>query len=161
MLYAQLSYFEERLKDSWSIYKVLNKIRQMGTFPAEQLVPGYSDPAIQVAREALWHPDTTDTAASSLWTEDEFHSRLRHDLENANQFAIIMSPFITRERLQTYIDLFRAKMGQGVNLGVVTRPPYQQGMLYKDNTEKILGLPRTNWHQGRQTAFNASEGRSY
>jgi len=134
---ANLSYFEERLKDSWSIYEVLNKIRQMGTFPAEQLIPGYSDPAIQVAREALWHPDTTDAAASSLWTEDKFHSGLRHDLENAKQFAIIMSPFITQERLQTYMDLFRAKMGQGVNLGIVTRPPYQQ-MLDKDNTEKLL-----------------------
>jgi len=135
---ANLSYFEERLKDIWSIYEVLNKIRQMGTFPAEQLIPGYSDPAIQVAREALWHPDTTDAAASSLWTEDKFHSGLRHDLENAKQFAIIMSPFITQERLQTYMDLFRAKMGEGVNLGIVTRPPYQQGMLDKDNTEKVL-----------------------
>jgi len=135
---ANLSYFEERLKDSWSIYEVINKIRHMGTFPAEQLVPGYSDPTIHQAREVLWHPDVTSVATSSFWTEDNFHNGLRHDLENAKQSAIIMSPFITRARLQTYMDLLRAKREQGVNLALVTRPPYQQGMQDKDDIEKLL-----------------------
>jgi ssDNA-binding Zn-finger/Zn-ribbon topoisomerase 1 len=49
-----------------------------------------------------------------------------------------MSPFITRERLQTYVDVFRAKVEQGIKWEVVTRPPYQQGMSDKSDIGKTL-----------------------
>jgi ssDNA-binding Zn-finger/Zn-ribbon topoisomerase 1 len=152
---ANLSFLKARLDKNWSIYKVLFE-SELGIFPAEQLIPGYSDPAVRQAQEVLWHPETTTGAASSLWTEDGFHSGLQHDLESSKRYVIIMSPFITRERLQTYVDLFRAKVEQGIKLEVLTRPPYQQGMSDKNDTEKMLSYlaqigikvtPRPSMHQ--------------
>lgn len=152
---ANLSFLKARLDKNWSIYKVLFE-SELGIFPAEQLIPGYSDPAVRQAQEVLWHPETTTGAASSLWTEDGFHSGLQHDLESSKRYVIIMSPFITRERLQTYVDMFRAKVEQGVKLEVLTRPPYQQGMSDKNDTEKMLSYlaqigikvtPRPSMHQ--------------
>lgn len=136
---ANLSFLQSRLNKEWSLYEVLfNKSSPLPTFAADQLVPGYSDPAVRQAREVLWPPETTISTPSSLWTEDTFHSALRNDLENSKRFILIMSPFITRERLKTYIDLFRAKIAQGINWEVVTRPPYQQGTSDKNDIEKIL-----------------------
>jgi len=152
---ANLSFLKARLDKNWSIYKVLFE-SELGIFPAEQLIPGYSDPAVRQAQEVLWHPETMTGAASSLWTEDGFHSGLQHDLESSKRYVIIMSPFITRERLQTYVDLFRAKVEQGIKLEVLTRPPYQQGMSDKNDTEKMLSYlaqigikvtPRPSMHQ--------------
>jgi hypothetical protein len=152
---ANLSFLKARLDKNWSISKVLFE-SELGIFPAEQLIPGYSDPAVRQAQEVLWHPETTTGAASSLWTEDGFHSGLQHDLESSKRYVIIMSPFITRERLQTYVDLFRAKVEQGIKLEVLTRPPYQQGMSDKNDTEKMLSYlaqigikvtPRPSMHQ--------------
>jgi len=152
---ANLSFLKARLDKNWSIYKVLFE-SELGIFPAEQLIPGYSDPAVRQAQEVLWHPETTTGAASSLWTEDGFHSGLQHDLEGSKRYVIIMSPFVTRERLQTYVDLFRTKLEQGIKLEVLTRPPYQQGMSDKNDTEKMLSYlaqigikvtPRPSMHQ--------------
>ena len=156
---ANLSFLKPRLDKNWSIYKVLfgeDDKSNLPIFPAEQLLPGYSDPAVRQAQEALWPQETMTGAASSLWTEDIFHSGLRRDLENSKRYAIIMSPFITRERLQTYIDLFRPKVEQGIKLEVITRPPYQQGMSDKNGIEKMLSYlaqigikvtPRPSMHQ--------------
>ena len=156
---ANLSFLKPRLDKNWSIYKVLfgeDDKSNLPTFPAEQLLPGYSDSAVRQALEVVWPPETTIGAASSLWTEDGFHSGLQHDLESSKRYVIIMSPFITRERLQTYVDMFRAKVEQGIKLEVLTRPLYQQGMSDKNDTEKMLSYlaqigikvtPRPSMHQ--------------
>lgn len=136
---ANLSFLRSNLEKDWSVYKVLfNEASPLPVFAAEQLVPDYSDPVIRAGSELLWPPQTIVDAVTSLWTEERFHSELRHDLEQSKQYAIIMSPFVTRERLQTYIDLLRAKVEQGIKLEVVTRPPHQQGTLDKNNVEKML-----------------------
>jgi hypothetical protein len=136
---ANLSFLQSRLNKEWSLYKVLfDESNPLPTFSADQLVPSYSDPAVRQAQEVVWPQETMTGAASSLWTEDGFHSGLRRDLENSKRYAIIMSPFITRERLQTYVDLLRAKVEQGIKLEVITRPPYQQGMSDKNDIEKML-----------------------
>ena len=136
---ANLSFLQSRLNKKWSLHEVLfNESSPLPIFAADQLVPGYSDPAVRQAREVLWPPETTTSAPSSLWTEDTFHSALRNDLENCKQFILIMSPFVTQERLKTYIDLLRSKIAQGINIEVVTRPPYQQGTADKNNIEKML-----------------------
>jgi septal ring factor EnvC (AmiA/AmiB activator) len=136
---ANLSFLQSRLNKEWSLHKVLfDESSPLPTFAADQLVPGYSDPAVRQAQEVVWPPETITGATSSLWKEDEFHSGLRHDLEHSNRYVIIMSPFITRERLQTYVDVFRAKVEQGIKWEVVTRPPYQQGMSDKNDIGKMF-----------------------
>lgn len=136
---ANCSFLKARLKEDWSLQKILfSKSSPLGVFAAEQLVPGYSDLAIHQAREMLWYPKTAKVAPSSLWSEDEFHSGFQRDLEGARKYAIVMSPFITRERLQTYVELFRAKLEEGIELRVVTRPPYQQGISKKNDIEELL-----------------------
>ncbi len=139
MIIANLSFLESRLNETWSLHKVLfDESSPLPTFAADQLVPGYSDVAIRQAREVLWPPEAMIGATASFYTEGEFHSGLRRDLESSKRYVIIMSPFITRERLQTYVDLLRQKAEQGINLELVTRPPYQQGALDKNNVEKML-----------------------
>jgi hypothetical protein len=135
---ANLSYLKTKLSNDWSVSQVLDKVCQLGTFPAEQLVPGYSDPAVTQARTVMQPGNITETTVSSLWTEEKFHLGVYKDLEGSKQYAIIMSPFITWERLKTYGDLFRAKVEKGVQLQVVTRPPYQQGTAEKDEIENML-----------------------
>jgi hypothetical protein len=136
---ANLSFLQSRLSKEWSLHEVLfNETSPLPIFAADQLVPGYSDPAVRQAREVLWPPETTTSAPSSLWTEDMFHSALRNDLENSKQFILIMSPFVTQERLKTYIDLLRSKIAQEINIEVITRPPYQQGTADKNNIKKML-----------------------
>ncbi|RLC62697.1 hypothetical protein DRO69_09975 [Candidatus Bathyarchaeota archaeon] len=135
---ANLSYLKAKINNDWSVSRVLNQICQLGTFPAEQLVPGYADPSVTQARAVMRPVNIADAPISSLWTEEEFHSGVYKDLEGAKEYAIIMSPFITRERLRTYADLFRAKVEKKVQLQVVTRPPHQQGTVEKTDIENML-----------------------
>jgi ribosomal protein L37AE/L43A len=135
---ANLSYLKAKLSNDWSVSQVLDQIYQLGTFPAEQLVPGYADPSVTQARAVMQPVNIADTPISSLWTEEKFHSGVYKDLEGAKEYAIIMSPFITRERLKTYADLFRAKVKNKVQLQVVTRPPDQQGTVEKTEIENML-----------------------
>lgn len=136
---ANLSYLQPRLNREWSLRKVLfGESSPLPTFAADQLIPSYSDRAIRQAREVLWPPWEMIEAVGSFWTESETHSGLRQDIENCKQYVTIMSPFITKERLQTYIDLFRAKVEEGINLEVITRPPHQQGVSDKSDIQKTL-----------------------
>jgi predicted nucleic acid-binding Zn ribbon protein len=136
---ANLSFLQPRLNKAWSLREVLfDGSNHLPTFAADQLVPGYSDRAVIEAREVIWPPEETINAVASFFIENKFHSAVRHDLENAKRYVIIMSPFITRERLQQYVDLLGAKAAQGINVEVVTRPPHQQGASDKSDIEKML-----------------------
>lgn len=135
---ANLSYLKTKLSNDWSVSQVLDQIYHSGTFPAEQLVPGYSDPSVTQARKVIQPANITDSPVSSLWTEEKFHAGVYKDLEVAKQYAIIMSPFITWERLKTYGDLLRSKVEKGIQLQVITRPPQQQGTAEKTEIENML-----------------------
>ena len=136
---ANLSFLQSRLNKEWSLSKLLfDESAPLPTFAAEQLVPGYADQTVRQAREALWPLKERSEAVSSFWTEDDFHSGLRYDLENSGRYIIIMSPFITKSRLSTYVDLLRAKVEKGINLELVTRPPHQQGAADHSEIQKML-----------------------
>lgn len=142
---ANLAFLKSRLNDEWSLYKVLFDERNpLPTFAADQLLPGYSDQAVHQVREMLWPTETTTGAAASFYTEGEFHSALMTDIENSKRYVIMMSPFITQERTQTYIDLLRQKAEQEIDLEIITRPPYQHGVLDKNNIAGILSYLTQN-----------------
>ncbi|GAF82236.1 unnamed protein product, partial [marine sediment metagenome] len=154
---ANLSFLQSRLNKDWSLCKVLfDESTPLPTFAADQLVPGYADQTVRQARETLWPLKEKDDAVSSFWTEDDFHSGLRYDLENSSRYIIIMSPFITKSRLSTYVDLLRAKTEKGINLELVTRPPHQQGTADQSEIKEMLSyleqigakvIKRSSMHQ--------------
>ena len=83
-------------------------IDQASAYPAGQLVPGYADPMVGQARHLL--QTERSTSIQHISSEQNFHDALVRDLTEARQYIIIMSPFMTHHRLQTYLGLLRAKV---------------------------------------------------
>jgi len=85
-----------------------------------------ADQVIQV--DKLLYPYTQDKLPETygLYTHENFDSQFRKDIEKAQKSIIICSPFLTDKRVAKFMDLFYAKVKQGVKIGVYTRRASRQ-----------------------------------
>lgn len=69
-------------------------------------------------------------ATSRLFDEKTFYSAFLDDLETCREEIIIESPFITSERMKTFVLVFKNLLERGVKIYVITRDPreHYEGM---------------------------------
>lgn len=60
---------------------------------------------------------------SSLYSETDFYKTFLKDLKNCQKEVIIESPYITSERMATFLPVFQGLLHKGVKIHIVTRDP--------------------------------------
>ena len=63
----------------------------------------------------------------TAFTEGTFYSAFEADCRNARREIVIFSPFMTTRGTGRWVELWRAKVAQGLKVRLVTRPPGDQG----------------------------------
>jgi len=58
---------------------------------------------------------------STLYTERNFYAAFFADLRKSVREIIVVSPFVTASRTQQFLNLFRSKVDEGIEVRVFTR----------------------------------------
>jgi len=79
----------------------------------------------------------TEVEKSQLFDETDFYQNFIKDLLSAKQEVVIDSPYITTERVRTFMPIFEHLINKGIKIFVLTRQPkeHDSGMKYQASDE--------------------------
>lgn len=80
---------------------------------------------------------------SKLFDEKSFYNTFIQDLHATKKEVIIESPFITVQRANTLIPIFRKLLGRDIKIYVITRAPSEHDLILKQQSEKIISIFET------------------
>ena len=125
---ANLQYLASKLHRDAFLLRVLNQIRRRNpVVDSRQVVDDYFCSDFDRWAALLDpHDDRIDPDNSSLYTERNFYAAFFADLRKATQEIIIVSPFLTATRAQHFLNIFRSKLAEGVQVRVFTRTRREQ-----------------------------------
>jgi hypothetical protein len=138
---ANVDYLASRLRPDSILMRVLDEIRQRGTVIDSQEVLNdyFCDEFERWAGLLDPHDDEIDPNDSTLYTERNFYAAFFADLRKGIREIVIVSPFLTASRAQQFLNLFRSKVAEGIEVRVFTRTlREQQGDMLKQ-AEMVFG----------------------
>jgi len=143
ILIANVKFIEEKLPVDSKILKVIRIFKQRGeTISSERFVESYfARDFEQHLREII--KIGTEEAPSILYREREFYPIFFRDLINAKRRVIIVSPFISQQRLSDFIEIFKMLRNKGIEVKIYTRPLEQIDKKISLNIEKAIVLLRS------------------
>lgn len=74
--------------------------------------------------------DQAGLFSSALHDEKTFFDRFLKDLDSCRSEVIIESPFVTTERMKTFIEVFINLLNRGVKIYIITRDPKEHNNGY-------------------------------
>lgn len=129
VLIANFKYLRDKLPSRACLRQIINQFERNG----EALdVSGFFS---NDAREILSaHQAATSTVLAAVdnnpiqvFSEGTFYPAFEADCSRARKDIVIFSPFMTGRGTGRWVDLWRAKIAEGVRVRIVTRPPGDQG----------------------------------
>jgi len=125
---------------------------------SESLVDNYFTTDFEKWADALLAARSVDTqpVSGELYTERNFWAQFLQDIRGVQQRLMILSPFVSVNRAGTFMDYFRAMIGQGIDIRIYTRPLNQQVGEMASQSEIVVGqlrsigvnvIERRNMHQ--------------
>lgn len=129
LVLANLTYLDRRLPSTSLLRGILYDMQEKG-----RVVPGRDVlrlRPIQSDLSGLIGQMPFDEVAESLGIFDEaqFERALLHDIQAANKSVVIFSGYVTPSRVGKIGDLLRSKLGAGVKVRCITRPPKLNGSI--------------------------------
>ncbi len=85
---------------------------------------------------------TLDQKGLSVFTAGTFYPAFEADCRAAQQEIVIFSPFMTERATARLVELWRAKIAEGVRVRLVTKPPGEQGPLLEQRLPELIGSLR-------------------
>lgn len=152
LLINNYDYFKKHLSSNESIMKVLDKLYQTGAFiPPERFLYSYVD--INNTNNFVDINEFKDKIITK--NEATFYPTFISQLRLAKERVIIISPFVSKNRLSMLINHLRHLIDKGVEVIVVTRPANQQpgdkneveNLLNELNKMGIIILYQRNIHE--------------
>ncbi|HXE91899.1 MAG TPA: AAA domain-containing protein [Terriglobales bacterium] len=131
---ANLKYLKSKLSGDAVLIRVLNESCERGRIlDSRTVVDGFSCAELERWAALLDpHDDKIDPNDSALYTERNFYAAFFADLRKAKREIIIVSPFLTASRAQQFLNLFRSKNTDDVDIRVFTRTlREQQGDMFR------------------------------
>ena len=83
-----------------------------------------------------------DQKGLGVFTAGTFYPAFEADCRAAQQEIVIFSPFMTERATARLVELWRAKIAEGVRVRVVTKPPGEQGPLLEQGLPELIGSLR-------------------
>ncbi len=81
---------------------------------------------------------SSDFASSKLFSERTFYSAFIRDLSNCKHEAVIECPFITVNRTDNLLPIFRKMRSHGIKLIINTRPLYEHPEPYASQAQYAI-----------------------
>lgn len=134
-----------RLRPDSILMRVLEQVRKRGTVEDSQEVLNdyFCAEFERWARLLDPHDDGIDPDDSTLYTERNFYAAFFADLRKGIREIIIVSPFLTASRTQQFLNLFRSKVAEGIEVRVFTRTlREQQGDMFQQAEMVFEALKR-------------------
>ena len=127
-------------------------------FESESLVDNYFTTDFEKWADALLAARSVDSqpVSGELYTERNFWAQFLQDIRGVQQRLMILSPFVSVNRAGTFMDYFRAMIGQGIDIRIYTRPINQQVSEMASQSEIVVRqlrsigvnvIERRNMHQ--------------
>lgn len=143
ILIANFDYLKEKLSPDSIVVRSLNKFEREGEeIKIGKVLTLGPDEWIDVAAQLSAPSFDFDFTQSGLFTEATFYGGFTEDLAKAKNFIVIFSPFLTARGTARWIDILRAKIGQGVKVRLVTRPPGAQGGVLEEGLAELINQIR-------------------
>lgn len=92
----------------------------------------------KVFRRFKYH--SLDLVGSQLYNEQTFYKAFNHDIACCRNEAIIESPFMTTQRVNTLLPYFRKAIARGVKVIVNTRHPQEHDQYMRTEAEKCIAI---------------------
>lgn len=123
ILIANFEYLRNKLRPDTIGYRVTEYFLMHGA----ELPPRWFYPRLAASEVAQLLPDTAPSLSLNdggvtAFNADTFYAAFQHDLANAVESVVILSPFMTAEGTARWMDLLEAKAREGVSVRFVTRP---------------------------------------
>jgi len=129
LLVANFDYLRSKLSRDSYVSRFLDHFTEHGEpLDVSDCFPFEPD-AILAGHQAATGALTTevDTQGLAAFTEGTFYPAFEADCRNAERDIVVFSPFMTDRGTGRWVELWRAKIAQGVKVRLVTRPPGDQG----------------------------------
>lgn len=133
---ANLTYLDDRLPGGAFLRDVLFQMQSHG-----QVIDAREVLTLHPAdlRELVQAVDIDlETQRTGLFSQKDFDTVFRTDIDQTRNSVVIFSGFVTPERVGSYGDLFRRKILEGVKFRCVTRPPQYNGSIPVDRGREAL-----------------------
>lgn len=75
---------------------------------------------------------------STLFDESSFYQRFLNDLRNCNREVIIESPYITSERMKTFVPIFEELLHHRTKIYIFTRDPKEHNEILEFQSEEEI-----------------------
>lgn len=138
VVFANLTYLDKRLPSTALLRHVLYGMQNLGSVvdAAEVLK---LRPIEQDMKDLLGIVELDlDEERLGLFHSRSFDAACLHDMRQARNSIVILSGFVTPQRVSCYADLFRAKIAEGIKVRCVTRPPQFNGTMPQDASRDAL-----------------------
>jgi hypothetical protein len=145
VIVANVDYLASRLRHDSILRRVLEEVRQRGTIvDSQEILNDYFCSEFERwARFLDPHDDGIDPDDSTLYTERNFYAAFFADMRKSIREIIIVSPFLTASRTQHFINLFRSKVAEEIEIRVFTRTLRdQQGDMFRQAEMAFAELKR-------------------
>lgn len=138
IILANLTYLDAKLPSNAMLRVYLHEMQRRGC-----VVDAHDVLALRPIDEDL---KEYAGSGSMEWDEDEwgvfrqetFDQLFQRDVARAKRSVAVFSGFVTPQRVAAYGDLFRRKVGEGVAVRCVTRPPWANGTMDPDESSRAL-----------------------
>ncbi|MCE9553993.1 MAG: AAA family ATPase [Planctomycetes bacterium] len=129
VIVANLTFLDQKLPSDAILRGLLHDIQRMGQIvdvtDVLSLRPFLDDLKTFGAQPEI-DPEALRTG---LFRGKDFTRLCRHDMEAASKSIVVFSAFITPERAAQMGEVFRRKIGEGIKVRCVTRPPDRNGSI--------------------------------
>ncbi|MGI4790829.1 MAG: AAA domain-containing protein, partial [Janthinobacterium lividum] len=144
MVLANLGYLSRQLSPESSLAHILARFGECGErIESQSLVDSYFTRSFGDLAGRMTASGMAEPMDGSLFTEHNFYSAFKADLQQAEREVILLSPFLSTKRSATVADLLRALVQRGVKVRVFTKPTIEQTGGMALNASVVMDQLRT------------------
>jgi ssDNA-binding Zn-finger/Zn-ribbon topoisomerase 1 len=129
LIIGNSTYIQERLDKAHPLYKIISHIqtergRGSEIIYSKAILPECFPEDLLAMEEKLFEPffEKTEGVIKEFYTERDFFPQFRQDILKATKKVVISSPFITKNRLDYFINSFRQLIAKDVDIYIFTKP---------------------------------------
>lgn len=138
VVFANLTYLDKHLPGTALLRSVLYGMQSHGTVVDAGEVLKLR-PAERDIKDLLGVVELDlDEKRLGLFHSRSFGQACMYDMSRAQESIVVLSGFVTLQRVSAYADLFRAKIAEGVKIRCVTRPPQHNASIPLDVGRQAL-----------------------